>query len=284
MPFLQRLAGFAAPLFLISSPIISYTDQAISMHRNKSSAGFSLDIPLIMLVASIFRVFYWPGAGYDVSLLLQAFSNIMMQLILLKVALDHRPSPSSKGGEAATPFSGVQQDGLFGFQRPYNFWQWRSSKPYWQFLLYLFITLAALELMLAPFHGLYPTYSNLLGAIGLSVEATLPLPQIFANARSKSCKGFRLSILVSWLLGDALKMYWFFTSTTEIPWTFKICGIFQAGCDMLLGIQYLMYGDAEPPIRAQQWPYAGVKPHLPRASSGLSTPTGRRTPQNEKIF
>jgi hypothetical protein len=47
--------GYVAPLFLILSPVISYSDQAISMRRNKSSAGFSLDIPLIMLVASLLR-------------------------------------------------------------------------------------------------------------------------------------------------------------------------------------------------------------------------------------
>jgi hypothetical protein len=55
MGFFTSLAGIAAPLFLITSPIFSYTDQALSMHRLKSSAGFSLDIPLIMLVASMFR-------------------------------------------------------------------------------------------------------------------------------------------------------------------------------------------------------------------------------------
>jgi len=55
MGFFTSLAGIAAPLFLIASPILSYADQAISMHRVKSSAGFSLDIPLIMLVASMFR-------------------------------------------------------------------------------------------------------------------------------------------------------------------------------------------------------------------------------------
>jgi solute carrier family 66, member 2 len=47
--------GYLAPMFLILSPIISYSDQALSMRRNRSSAGFSLDIPLIMLVASLLR-------------------------------------------------------------------------------------------------------------------------------------------------------------------------------------------------------------------------------------
>ncbi|PNP55090.1 hypothetical protein THARTR1_04779 [Trichoderma harzianum] len=55
MNWLATLTGYIAPLFLILSPIISYGDQAVSMQRNKTSAGFSLDIPLIMLVASLFR-------------------------------------------------------------------------------------------------------------------------------------------------------------------------------------------------------------------------------------
>lgn len=52
-----------------------------------------------------------------------------VQIVLLKIALDHRPSPSTKGGEAGLPFAGAQE-GILGGQRPYNFWQWRSPKPY----------------------------------------------------------------------------------------------------------------------------------------------------------
>ena len=151
MGLIATVTGYAAPVFLVISPVLSYTDQAISMYRAKSSAGFSLDIPLIMLVASICRfafapfprdsarsrdanlranrVFYYPGARYDTALLVQALCNIMVQLVLLKVALDYRPSPSSKGGEAAVPFASAH-DGLSGAQRPYNFWQWRSHRPY----------------------------------------------------------------------------------------------------------------------------------------------------------
>ena len=55
MGLIATVTGYAAPVFLVISPVLSYTDQAISMYRAKSSAGFSLDIPLIMLVASICR-------------------------------------------------------------------------------------------------------------------------------------------------------------------------------------------------------------------------------------
>lgn len=150
---------------------------------------------------------------------------------------------------------------------------------YWQFVLYMFIALTTLELLLSPFHGVYSGYSLMVGYIGLSVEATLPLPQIFANHRSRSCKGFRFSVLASWLGGDAMKMFWFFTSTTEIPWAFKLCGIFQACCDAFLGIQYLMYGSGEVAILKEHQVWADdLKPMGARVSNGLGTPTGRRTP------
>ena len=56
MGWFTDLTGVLAPAFIVMSPILSYGDQAVSMHRNKSSAGFSLDIPLIMLVASLLKL------------------------------------------------------------------------------------------------------------------------------------------------------------------------------------------------------------------------------------
>jgi hypothetical protein len=55
MGWLTTLSGYLTPAFLILSPVLSYSDQAYSMYRARSSAGFSLDIPLIMLVASLLR-------------------------------------------------------------------------------------------------------------------------------------------------------------------------------------------------------------------------------------
>jgi hypothetical protein len=114
---------------------------------------------------------------------------------------------------------------------------------YWQFLLYLFIALTFFELLLAPMPAFYTSYSPFIGYLGLGIEATLPLPQILSNSRSRSCKGFRLSVLASWIAGDIMKMFWFFSATTEIPWAFKLCGIFQMCCDLFLGAQYWVFGD-----------------------------------------
>ncbi|KAJ5647262.1 hypothetical protein N7490_003634 [Penicillium lividum] len=234
MYLIQAALEYGAPFFLISSPLTSYLDQILSIHRSRSSAGFSLDIPLIMLVASILKVFYWFGEYYSKALLAQAMVMIMVQSALLKVALDNRPATGAKNGIEHTPFSGNSG----GFTRPYEFWQWKSTKPYWMVLSYFVAALFVIHI--TPISD-SPSYISLLGCIGLAVEAILPIPQILANHRSGSCKGFRISVLASWLIGDSMKMSYFFCSQEPIPWAFKICGMFQCVCDCYLGLQYWMF-------------------------------------------
>ncbi|EME43608.1 hypothetical protein DOTSEDRAFT_72844 [Dothistroma septosporum NZE10] len=226
-----------APIFIVTSPVTSYGDQIWSMHSNRSSAGFSLDIPLIMLVASVLKVFYWFGAHYDAPLLIQAAIMVIVQIVLLQIALLNRP-PFGAQHSLNKPFAGATEAESY-VTRPYNFWQWRSRKPYWQFLAYYTVTLAVLQLLV----GTNELYIGLQGYVALSVEAILPIPQILENHRSRSSKGFRLSVLVNWLVGDVFKMTYFFLSEGEVPWAFKLCGMFQAACDCYLGVQYWMYGE-----------------------------------------
>jgi len=242
---LSIVVDYFAPIFLVLSPITSYADQIASIHRMKSCDGFSLDIPLIMLVASILKVFYWFGAYYDKSLLAQASLMIVVQLVLLKVALDNKAPTGARDGLEHTPFHGyTAEDGLkdlLAGRRPYDFWQWNNSKPYFQFLAYFAAGLLVVQVFL-PFVSSSPAYIAFLGYFGLAVEAILPLPQIFKNHRARSCKGFRLSVIVNWLAGDTMKMSYFFLSSEFIPWPFRLCGMFQACCDCYLGLQYYMYG------------------------------------------
>lgn len=149
---------------------------------------------------------------------------------------------------------------------------------YWQFLLYLFLGLLACELVLGQMPLVYSAYSVMIGYLGLMIEATLPLPQVWSNLQTKSCKGLRLSVLVSWLAGDAMKMFWFFTATTAIPPAFKICGVFQALCDCTVAVQVYMYSR---PVASATPGYAmteaawTVPPH-PVGSSISRSPTPTR--------
>jgi len=48
--FKQFIDAFSF-VFFLTSPLTSYGDQIVSMYRRKSSAGFSIDVCGIMLVA-----------------------------------------------------------------------------------------------------------------------------------------------------------------------------------------------------------------------------------------
>ena len=166
---------------------------------------------------------------------------ILVQIILLHVALSNRAAPDASK-QLNAPFTGVQDPG-YGFgRRPYDFWQWKSARPYWIFLCYF----AAVLLLLQSLIGDVNLYANTIGYVALAIEATLPIPQILSNQQNRSCKGFRLSVLVNWLIGDVMKMSFFFLADTTIPWAFKLCGLFQFACDIYLGVQYWQFGDGQP--------------------------------------
>ena len=186
---------------------------------------------------TVARLFYWLGSRYDTPLLLQAAIMVGVQVVLLHVALLNRP-PFGAQHSLNKPFTGAQEGDSY-VTRPYNFWQWRSRRTYWQFLAYYALTLTALQALI----GSDPFYIAFQGYVALTIEATLPIPQVLENQRSQSCSGFRLSVLINWLIGDAFKMTYFFLSEGGVPWAFKLCGIFQAMCDCYLGVQYLMYGN-----------------------------------------
>ena len=113
------------------------------------------------------------------------------------------------------------------------------------FLVYLSAALLAVHILLPPIsHS--ETYISTLGLIGLGVEAFLPIPQIVSNQRARSCKGFRVSVLGAWLIGDAMKMGYFFFSGSSVPLAFRVCGVMQCMCDCYLGVQYWMYGNGQP--------------------------------------
>jgi hypothetical protein len=181
-----------------------------------------------MLVASILRCFYWLGAEFETSLLLQSMLMIIVQTVLLKVALDHRPPVDThspfKTDSATTP-------------RPYRFWQWRSQRPYWEFLAYFVGITTVLQLLF----GSSQTFVDLVGYVALGIEALLPLPQVLANQRSRSCDGFRVSVLASWLIGDAMKMV-YFHNAEHVGVQFKLCAFVQMVLDAYLGVQFWWFG------------------------------------------
>ncbi|CAN6608973.1 hypothetical protein TRVA0_004S00474 [Trichomonascus vanleenenianus] len=268
----QVIAGTVLAL----SPITSYLDTVVSIVKRKSSAGFSLDVCAIMLISSICKVFFYFGRPYELSLFLQALVMIGIQVVLLKLALKHRPkefNPRGILGEQPEPdqqrgrmspsrflvgSSILRQRQMSASKRPYAFWEWDSETPYWSFLIRLCVYLAVFQLLL----GTWSFYIEGLGLVGLLIEAILPLPQIITIATRGSVEGFRPSLLVSWLGGDISKLAYLYSSDKIAP-QFIICTILQGLLDLFIGFQYYMY-------TTNRWkgtPQASVKVSRQRAQS-----------------
>jgi hypothetical protein len=202
-------------------------------------------------------VFYWFGVHFDSALLIQSLIMIVMHVALLHAALTYRaasvgiaPPPFHEHHDPSDPSSLTTSTTSKAFDlsdipRPYNFWRWRTSTPFWRFLGYWSAGLISLQLLF----GQFPFFPHLLGTLALTIEALLPVPQLLANQTRRSCHGFRLSVLANWLVGDAFKMVFFLAKgADEVPWAFKLCGMFQAGCDIGLGLQFYFYGDGTRPV------------------------------------
>lgn len=167
---------------------------------------------------------------------------IAVHLVLLHIALTNRPPTPTHQPFAHTTAASP---------RPYDFWQWRATRPYWTFLSYFTGTLLVLHILLSSTHDLFIPYTNILGYIALAFEATLPMPQLLANYRRRGCRGFRVSVIINWVIGDTFKMWFFFASGSGeggVPIAFKICGIFQACCDLGLAVQFWIWGDGPPEV------------------------------------
>lgn len=89
-------------------------------------------------------------------------------------------------------------------------------------------------------------YVELLGFIGLGIEATLPIPQFVSNFRRKSVAGFRASVVIAWLFGDIFKTSYFFLGNANVTWQFKGCAIIQFVFDLGIAVQFCLYGNRQP--------------------------------------
>lgn len=128
----------------------------------------------------------------------------------------------------------------YGSPRPFGFWKWVEPEAYWSCIIKLNIALIVLHFAVGSWS---PLYIQSLGFVGLMLEAILPLPQLIVNAQRHSVQGFRLSLLLNWLAGDASKIfyYMFGTDPGKLAPQFMMCVLIQTVLDLIGGWQYIYY-------------------------------------------
>jgi hypothetical protein len=154
------------------------------------------------------------GKRFDITLLFQSIFMIIAQIILLELVVKHRPVPSASARYSvvgrtsfSSDLSSVDdpdfEDVLFppSSQRHFigrlwnRFWAWDRFIDYVIFLL----GFTGVTLLLYIIFGSFPVFIEILGAVSLGIEATVPVPQCIANFKARSTHGFSWLILGTWV-------------------------------------------------------------------------------------
>lgn len=201
------------------SPLAAYLPQYFTIRRTKSD-GFSPLVCFVLLVAHTLRAVYWLGRRFKLALLVQSFVVIGVQLLLLHAIV------SVKRGKAKDLKVNV-------FDRT-QFWQWPRFEPYlaWYSLFTLLVLLAFGAFRFSPF------MVETIGTLGCAFEASLAVPQIVKNFRTKATTGLSLTMVLCWLGGDLAKLG--FLIAHETPWAFVASGVAQVATDAVVLLQILV--------------------------------------------
>jgi len=213
---------FLVNALMMVTPTLAYFAQINTIKKQKSSLGFSKKIPLLLLLSSILRIFFWFGKKFHWSLLGQAVFMTIMQVYMVKICIQYDPTIEKK-----------KENSVFNYK---NFWDWGYLSYYITFLITFTFSI---HYLFAKF-----TYDNdflveLIGSLSAMVEASFVLPQVFTNYSLKSTDSLSLIVVANWVFGDVVKTYFFFQ--TSAPIQLKLCGITQLGIDFVIIFQMCYY-------------------------------------------
>jgi len=190
---------------------------------------------LLFILSSILRILFWFGKRYHYSLLIQSILMVMMQVYVLKVAIDN--ASEDEDDEASkidldyniNKFTVKKNPSFFSFE-------WNRLSLYVLFSL-IFATFFSILSLLITFEN--QVYTECLGSAAVLLEASLTLPQIIEICRVKSTENLSWILIASWIIGDSLKLGYFYIS--EAPLQLLIMACVQVTQELVIVGQVFMY-------------------------------------------
>lgn len=222
IPFLLQVFNFLFDFGFIFFPSIGYIHQYIKINRLKSTFGFSKFISLVLIAAYVFRIFFWIGEPFGIVLLLQSIVGIITQLLLIRKCVEYTPEYYNK-----------KDSDFFNIN---EFWNWPKFLDYFYFVVFctLFLNLFS---NLIGYDNI--VYVQILGGFSAATEAMLGIPQIIEIYKTKSVKTLSYILIISWVLGDSVKIYYYISKASPVQ--LIACGVFQLFGDFVIIFQIIYY-------------------------------------------
>lgn len=232
-PF-SSIIKYSADILMIFIPSIGYIFQAMKFKQTKSSKGFARFLCLLLLIANILRVFFWFGKKFSLPLLFQAIIVIISQIYLIHVYLEYQEDLPMKTEKTMNEYLTNWKETL----SPKKIWNWNDEIEYYKFILFIIVFLSIICTVVGTKNL---QFYEILGALSVSCETFIELPQIKENCMIKNTKNLSGTMVFMWFVGDLFKTT--YNLMYKSPMQMIIGGIIMNCEDIILSSQFLVYDE-----------------------------------------
>ncbi|CAG0903524.1 unnamed protein product [Cyprideis torosa] len=243
--FLVRIAEICTAF----GPLVAYVPQYLEIKRTRNALGFSHFVCLNLLIANILRITFWFGHPFEWPLLVQSIVFISLMIAIIHVYVEVRYDSTIPPLMRRT-FTGQETFHTLGTtlqniltllmhsSADFNlsdFWMWTDFHSYVEFIG-CFSLLCAISIW---FLKEVSFFVELVGFLGLSIEACLAVPQLYRNWTNQSTEGLNRFMVFVWAVADSSKVVYFVLRSA--PLQFIVCGLLQVSIDLSIWGQIFCY-------------------------------------------
>jgi len=200
--------------FMAFGPSINYLFQVLKFKKTKSSKGFSPYLCLITIISHTLKIFFWFTEKFKYTLLIQSILVIITQLYLIYLCvkyqdhqIDYEKGPLDiKNNNDNSNNKYLIKDIMCDWKQTFNLkyiWKWNNIVEYYKFYSSI---IALLILFYIYCNSNY--YSMIIGTASVCLEMMCSLPQIIEMYRTKNQRNISKLMVLMWLFGNALKVYY----------------------------------------------------------------------------
>jgi uncharacterized protein with PQ loop repeat len=239
--------GFGMDFAMVAAPLITYFFQIHKFNKTKSSKGFSKFICFLLFMGNIFRIFFWFGTHFKITLLYQSLGIVIFQIILIHLCIKYQENPIQKSLLPGTS----QNEVVLSSEKPLlyyllhwkstfdikNIWRWRIEIEYYKFM---FFVIASLFFLCQVFKN-SKIFFHSIGVMSAFFEALCCVPQVIENYKTKNSKNVSFSMIFCWFLGDSFRLYYNLKYKAPIQMITAIS--VQVTLDFTVCVQLCIYSD-----------------------------------------
>jgi uncharacterized protein with PQ loop repeat len=242
---------------MIIAPLITYLFQILKFNKTKSSKGFSKFICLLLFLGNILRIFFWYGTRFRKVLLYQSIGIVLFQIILIHLCVKYQDNSKLNLSEIKNTndisniesknniniiknfifayFSKTYKSNYWKFLNHKLFWNWTEEKEYYKFIFFITALLGILSYFLKNVE----IFFQAIGILGAIFEASICIPQVVSNCRTKVTKNISFLMIFCWFLGDSFRL--FYNLKYNAPLQLIIAITVQIVLDFVVLLQLMLY-------------------------------------------